>query len=90
MIEDGNYYVMFDVFGIDGFVIYYKDLKNDGDFVELFFGYVNKSFIVYNIGIKMLVLMDIDVLKYCLVEVDINNLVKENWKEIIVESDDLL
>lgn len=88
--EDGNYYIMFDAPGTDGFATYYKDLKNDGDFVALFPGYDSKNSVVHNIGTKMLVLTDIDAPKYRLVEVDINNPAKENWKEIIPESEDLL
>ncbi|MGH1435333.1 MAG: prolyl oligopeptidase family serine peptidase [Lewinella sp.] len=88
--EDGDYFVMYDAPGTDGFAAYYKDLKNDGDFVALFPGYKNKSSIVHNIGTRMLVLTDIDAPKYRLVEVDINNPGKENWKEIIPESDNLL
>ncbi|WP_367389351.1 prolyl oligopeptidase family protein [Lewinella sp. LCG006] len=88
--EDGNYFVMYDAPGTDGFATYYKDLKKDGDFVALFPGYKNKSSIVHNIGTKMLVLTDIDAPKYRLVEVDINKPGKENWKEIIPESDHLL
>lgn len=88
--EDGDYFVMYDAPGTDGFAAYYKDLKNDGDFVALFPGYKNKSSIVHNIGTKMLVLTDIDAPKYRLVEVDINNPGEENWKEIIPESENLL
>ncbi|WP_020539667.1 prolyl oligopeptidase family serine peptidase [Lewinella cohaerens] len=88
--EDGDYFVMYDAPGTDGFAAYYKDLKNDGDFVALFPGYKNKSSIVHNIGTRMLVLTDIDAPKYRLVEVDINNPGKENWKEIIPESENLL
>ncbi|MEL6972383.1 MAG: prolyl oligopeptidase family serine peptidase [Bacteroidota bacterium] len=88
--EDGNYYIMFDAPGTDGFATYYKDLKNDGDFVALFPGYESKNTVVHNIGEHMLVLTNIDAPKYRLVEVDINKPAKENWKEIIPESDDLL
>ena len=68
----------------------YKDLNKGGDFVTLFDGYKNKSTVAHNIGNKFLVLTDIDAPNYRLVEVDLANPAKENWKEIIPESENLL
>ncbi|MCB0637196.1 MAG: S9 family peptidase, partial [Lewinella sp.] len=88
--EDGRYFVMYAAPGTDGFATYYKDLQTGGNFVELFPGYANKSNFVHNIGEKFLIHTDIDAPMYRLVEVDIKNPAKENWKEIIPESDNLL
>lgn len=88
--EDGRYYIMYAAPGTDGFATYYKDLKADGDFVELFPGYGNKSSFVHNVGEKFFILTDIGAPKYRLVEVDINQPAPENWKEIIPENDNLL
>ena len=68
----------------------YKDLEKDGPFVTLFDGYSNKSSVVHNIGSKFLVLTDIDAPNYRLIEVDINNPKKDNWKDVIPQSKNLL
>lgn len=88
--EDNKYFIMYKQPGTDGFSTFYKDLENDGDFVELFGGFKNKSSIVHHIDGKFLVLTDIDAPNYRLVEVDLANPSKENWKDIIPESDNLL
>ncbi len=88
--EDGRYLIMYAAPGTDGYATYYKDLEEDGDFVQLFDGYSNKNSVIHNIGTRMLVLTDIEAPKYRLIEVDVNNPAPENWKTIIPESDDLL
>ncbi len=88
--EDERYFIMYKQPGTDGFATYYKDLEKDGPFVKLFGGYENKSSVVHNIGSKFLVLTDIDAPNYRLVEVDISRPEKENWKDIIPESEHLL
>lgn len=88
--EDGKYYVMYAAPGTDGFATYYKDLEKDGDFVTLFEGYKNKSSVVDHVDGKFLVITDIDAPKYRLVSVDIENPAKENWTEVIPESENLL
>jgi prolyl oligopeptidase len=88
--EDNNYFIMYKQPGTDGFSTFYKDLENDGDFVELFGGFKNKSSIVHHMNGKFLVLTDIDAPNYRLVEVDLANPSQENWKDIIPESDNLL
>lgn len=88
--EDENYFVLFQQPGTDGFKTMYKDLRKDGPFITLFDGYSNKSSVVHTIGDKFLVLTDIDAPNYRLIEVDINNPAKENWKDIIPESGNLL
>ena len=88
--EDGRYFVMYKQPGTDGFATLYKDLEQNGDFVELFAGYSNKSAVVHNIGDHFLVRTDIGAPNYRLVEVDLKNPQKENWKEIIPENKNLL
>ncbi|MCB0627949.1 MAG: S9 family peptidase, partial [Saprospiraceae bacterium] len=84
--EDGRYFVMYKQPGTDGFATLYKDLEQNGDFVELFAGYSNKSAVVHNIGDHFLVRTDIGAPNYRLVEVDLKKPQKENWKEIIPEN----
>lgn len=88
--EDGRYFILHQQPGTDGFSTMYKDLEKDGPVVTLFEGYKNKSAVIHNMGTKFLVLTDIDAPNYRLIEVDIENPAKENWKEIIPESENLL
>ena len=88
--EDNKYYVVYQSPGTDGYATYYKDLEKNGEFVELFAGYSNKSSVVHNIGDKFLVLTDIDAPNYRLVEIDTKKPAKDNWKEIIPETENVL
>ncbi|MFT4760340.1 MAG: prolyl oligopeptidase [Paraglaciecola sp.] len=88
--EDKKYNIVYQSPGTDGFATYYQDLEKGGEYVELFKGYSNKSSVVHNIGATFLVLTDIDAPNYRLVEVDIKSPAKENWKDIIPESKNLL
>ncbi len=89
--EDEKYFILYKQPGTDGFATYVKDLDKDGDFQELFGGYTNKTSAVKHLGGgKMLFLTNIDAPNYRLIEVDVNNPAKENWKEIIPETDNLL
>ncbi|MCB0704734.1 MAG: S9 family peptidase [Saprospiraceae bacterium] len=88
--EDDKYYIMFKQPGTDGFATYFKDLENDGDFVELFPGFSTKSSIIHHTGGRFLVLTNIDAPNYRLISVDPANPQKENWVEIIPESENLL
>jgi prolyl oligopeptidase len=89
--EDEKYAVLSASPGTDGYATYVKDLTKNGDFQLLFEGYSNKSGIVHHLGNgQFLVHTDIDAPKYRLIQVDANNPSKENWKEIIPESEHLL
>jgi prolyl oligopeptidase len=88
--EDDKYYILYKQPGTDGFATYYKDLENDGEFVELAGGYKNKSSVVKHLDGKLLVMTNIDAPNYRLVEVDLKNPGIENWKDVIPESENLL
>ncbi len=88
--EDDRYLVLYQQPGTDGYKTMVKDLEKDGSFITLFDGYSNKSGVVHSIGNKFLVKTDIDAPNYRLIEVDINNTAKENWKDIIPETENLL
>lgn len=88
--EDDRYFILYQAPGTDGFATMYKDLEKDAPFVTLFEGYKNKSTVIHNIGTKFLVLTDMDAPNYRLIEVDITKPGKENWKDIIPESENLL
>lgn len=89
--EDEKYFVLYKQPGTDGFATYIKDLEKDGPFVELFDGYTNKTSAVKHLGAgKMLFKTNIDAPNYRLVAVDLNNPAKENWTEVIPETDNLL
>lgn len=88
--EDERYHILFQQPGTNGFKTMYKDLNAGGDYVTLFDGYSNKSSVVHSIGNKFLVLTDIDAPNYRLIEVDLKNPGKENWKDVIPETENLL
>lgn len=88
--EDNKYLIMYAAPGTDGFATYYKDLSTDGPFKLLFEGYSHKSSVVEHINGKFLVLTDIDAPKYRLIEVDPSKPGKENWRDVIPESTELL
>ncbi len=88
--EDKKYLILYAAPGTNGYATYYKDLEKHGPFVTLFEGYDNKSSVVHHTNGKFLVLTDIDAPKYRLVAVDPKNPAKENWEEIIPESEHLL
>lgn len=88
--EDGKYLLIYAAPGTDGYAVYYKDLEKDGDFVELFKGYSNKSSVVKHTNGHFLVRTDIGAPKYRLVSVDPKHPEQENWKEIIPETENFL
>ena len=89
--EDENYFVLYQQPGTDGFSTFVKDLKKGGDFKLVSGGYKNKTSAVHSLGNgKLLMLTDIGAPNYRLVEVDINNPSKENWKEVIPQTKNLL
>ncbi|MBK7336176.1 MAG: S9 family peptidase [Saprospirales bacterium] len=88
--EDEKYFILYKQPGTDGFATYYKDLDKNGPFVELFGGYTNKSTVVQHTNGKFLVHTDIDAPNYRLVAVDIKNPAKENWVNVIPESEHFL
>ena len=88
--EDRKYFILYIQPGTDGFATYYKDLEADSDFMPLFEGFSNKNILVKHLDGKFLVLTDIDAPNYRVIEVDIKNPAKENWKDIIPESNNLL
>ncbi len=91
--EDERFLVMYKQPGTDGFATYYMDLTEDGlngELKLLFEGFGNKSSVVDNTDNKLLVLTDIEAPNYRLIEVDLNNTAKANWKDIIPATDNLL
>jgi prolyl oligopeptidase len=89
--DDEQYLVMYATPGTDGRATYIKNLSNDGEFQLLFEGYSNKSSIVHHLGDgKFLATTDIDAPKYRLIEIDATNPAKDQWKDIIPESEHLL
>jgi prolyl oligopeptidase len=89
--EDEKYLVLYASPGTDGRATYIKYLEKKSDFQLLFEGYSNKSNIIHHLGNgQFLVHTDIDAPKYRLVQVDANKPSKENWKDIIPESENLL
>ncbi len=91
LTEDEKYLVLYVAEGTDGFECHYKptDLKT-GNFKPLFTGFKNKSSVVDHKDGKFYVITDIDAPRYRLVAIDPANPAKENWKDIIPQSENLL
>ncbi|MBT8190070.1 MAG: prolyl oligopeptidase family serine peptidase [Bacteroidia bacterium] len=89
--EDRKYLVLYASTGTDGYETHYMDLsREDEGFKPLFTGFKNKSSVVHNLDDHFLVMTDIDAPKYRLVNIDLNKPGKENWVEVIPESENLL
>lgn len=88
--EDGRYLIIQAAPGTDGFATYYKDLEKDTPITLLFKGYANKSYFIYNIGTKFLILTDIDAPNYRLIELDVTKPDPSNWKDILPNGEHLL
>jgi len=89
--EDEKYLVLYAAEGTDGYECHYKELGTNGwNFTPLFTGYKNKSNILQHVDGRFLVNTDIDAPNYRLVSIDPNNPAKENWTDIIPESENLL
>lgn len=90
--EDEEYVSLIATPGTDGYATYVKKLgTEESSFQLLFPGYAHKSSVVHHLsGGRFLVLTDIDAPRYRLVEVDAKNPAKENWKDVVPESEDLL
>jgi prolyl oligopeptidase len=89
--EDEKYLVLYASPGTDGYATYVKDLEKEDDFHLLFEGYSNKSSIVHHLGNgQFLIHTDVDASNYRLVQVNMNNPGKDNWADIIPESENLL
>jgi prolyl oligopeptidase len=74
-----------------GAEIWVKDLKsNQKDFVNLIKGFTYHNSIIDNVGDKFLVSTNDGASNYKLVLIDPKNPAKENWKEIIPESKNVL
>lgn len=91
LTEDGKYMLLNVAEGTDGFEVHYKatDTKKGG-FKPLFTGFSNKSSVIDHRDGKFYVHTDIDAPKYRLVEIDLANPAKENWKEVIPQNEHLL
>lgn len=88
--EDKAYLILNASPGTDGFTTYYKKLGTEEGFVELFADTKHKNYIIDHRDGHFWVLTDIDAPKYRLVKIDLAKPEKENWVEILPESEHLL
>jgi prolyl oligopeptidase len=76
--------------------LFFRDLRDpfapvmDGPFVPIFPRFEADVKIIGSLKNRLFVLTDLEAPKYKIVEIDLNNPARENWKEIIPESKDLL
>ena len=90
--EDKRYLFIYSAPGTDGYLVYYKDLANNGGNFGLLFGdiHFHSSVVEVDVDGKLLVLTDVNAPTYQLVKVDPLNPSKENWKTIIPAQKELL
>ncbi len=88
--EDEKYLIVGGSEGTSGDEIFYKDLENNREFVKLFEGFDYEHSVVKHSGGKFLVHTNEDAPNWRLIEVDLANSAKENWKDIIPEKPELL
>ena len=88
--EDEKYLILYQSPGTDGYSVQYRETGKDGPFLSLFSGYENKSNVIHNIGNHFLVQTNVDAPNFRLVEIDLANPAKANWKEILPETENLL
>ena len=88
--EDEEYLVLYAASGTDGYECHFKHLPSDGPFQPLFTGFDNKSSVIDHIDGRFLVQTDIDAPNYRVVAIDPRFTSKEDWTEIIPESEHLL
>jgi prolyl oligopeptidase len=89
--EDEHFLLLSISEGTDGNETWFRDLKKgETSFKPLLFGFDHSSSVVTNDGDKLLVITNVDAPNYRLVSIDPQNPQKENWKDIIPESEVLL
>lgn len=89
--EDNAYLIMYAATGTDGYECYFKNLNDpEGELQPLFTGFENKSSVINHEGGRFLVITDMDAPKYRLVSIDPNNTSKDQWVEVIPETENLL
>lgn len=92
--EEEDYFVMYAAPGTDGFAMYYLPLDGenlpDKKPIALFPETTQKSSVVHNEGNDFWIITDVDAPNYRLVKINLDKPAKENWTEIIPESENLL
>lgn len=89
--KDEKYLFLYEQETTSGNGLYFKDLKNKkSDFIKLASGFdYDYSLIDHNNG-KFLIKTNDNAPKYKLVEIDVKNYKKENWKDLIPEQKNVL
>tara|TARA_B110000093_G_C12969769_1_gene411706 strand:+ start:2528 stop:4798 length:2271 start_codon:yes stop_codon:yes gene_type:complete len=88
--EDDEYTILYKQNGTEGSELRFRKADSEGDFETLIAGYENKSGVVDFIDGKFLVRTNVDAPNYRLVAIDPANVAKENWVDIILETENLL
>lgn len=88
--EDDKYLIMYAASGTDGYELFFKNLKTDGELTTVREGFDNKTSIIDHKDGKFIALTDIDAPNYRVVSIDPDNFQLENWETIIPERDETL
>ncbi len=89
--EDQNYLVVSAAQNTSGNQLYIKDLrKENSEFVLVEDDYFSSTYVVDNVGSKFYMQTNVGAPNYRLVTADFSALTKENWKDLIPETDNVL
>ncbi|MCK4663034.1 MAG: S9 family peptidase [Bacteroidales bacterium] len=89
--EDKKYLIISATESTSGNALYFKNLEEkDGELHEIVKDFDDDYQIVEHIDGKFLVMTNYESPKYKLISIDVNNYGKENWKDIIPESENVL
>ena len=91
LTEDNRFLFLNISEGTHGNELYYKDpAKKDMDFQPLFQGFEFDSYVIDNIGDKLLIYTNTDAPNYKVILMDPENAEKENWRTFIPEQKEVL
>jgi len=88
--EDQNYLIVSAAQNTSGNQIFIKDLADNGDFIQIQDDYMARCSPIDNRGPVFYLLTNIDAPNYRITKVDINNPGRENWEDVIPESENVL
>jgi prolyl oligopeptidase len=89
--HDEQYLIRVETETTSGNSLYVKDLNDGkGGFIQITDGFRFDYSVIHNQGDKFLILTNDDAPRYRLIEVDLKNPSRENWKTIVAENPDVL
>jgi prolyl oligopeptidase len=89
--EDGEYLVITASNSTEGNELYIRDLSNPkSQIIPILTNYDNSSYVLHNIGSKLYIVTNVNAPNMRIVTVDAKDPTKENWKDFIPETENVL